>query len=99
LANRKWAISIIAVLIVSLSSIGLYLLQHDPRSPRRIQELVKPYNSRRPGGGRLFDAPYRSLSSLPEPQTDIGKAQILLLKIAGIGDPIADTGSHLPRAW
>ncbi len=82
MANRKWAISIIAVLIVSLSSIGLYLLQHDPRSPRRIQELVKPaYNSRRPGGGRLFNAPYSSLSSLPEAQNDIGKAQILLLKL------------------
>jgi CHAT domain-containing protein len=82
LANRKWALRCTAVLIVSLLSVGFYLLRRDPHSVGRIQELVKPaYNAQRPGGGRLFNTPYTAPGRSAEARANIGKAEILLLNV------------------
>src|SRR2546425_2781545 len=81
--SSRWSsVALIALLIVAtLSSAGLYVFARDPYSENEIRRLIKEsYIHRRPGGGRLYQAEYSPLSAAPAAQTDLSKAQILLLR-------------------
>src|SRR5436309_6221990 len=81
--SSRWSsVAPIALLIVAtLSSAGLYVFARDPYSENEIRRLIKEsYIHRRPGGGRLYQAEYSPLSAAPAAQTDLSKAQILLLR-------------------
>jgi CHAT domain-containing protein len=80
LANRWWVIGIIGVLIVA--SVGLYHFARDPYSDQEIRQLIeRGYDSQRPGGGRLFGAPYTAAGNATPDTQDLGRAQILLLRL------------------
>ena len=81
--SSRWSsVALIALLIVAtLSLAGLYVFARDPYSENEIRRLIKEsYVRRRPGGGRLYQAEYSPLSAAPTGQTDLSKAQILLLR-------------------
>jgi CHAT domain-containing protein len=82
LANRHWTIGIAALLVAFCSgSIGLYLFSGDLYSERQIRQLTEnAYKVQRPGGGRLFAAPYSPLAGAANFQQDVGRAQVLLLR-------------------
>src|SRR5436309_1704900 len=68
-------------IIAALGSAGLYLFARDPYPATEIRRLInKAYNSRRPGGGRLYHAEYSALPVEQAEQTDLSKAQIFLLR-------------------
>src|ERR1051326_8321443 len=75
---------LIAIVAISLScvfgSAGLYLIARDTYSESQIYPLIQnAYNSQRPGGGRLSNAPYSPPTDIVNAQADLGKAQLLLL--------------------
>lgn len=82
LANRGWTIgTLTTVLVLCLSSVGLYLFARDAYSESQIQRLIEPaYHSQRPGGGRLSGAPYSPIDGVPQTPVDLGRAQLLLLR-------------------
>src|SRR5262249_37472051 len=87
-ASRQLLVKFIAILLtIAVSSAGLYLFARDPDRTTEIRNLINPaYKTRRPGGGRLYESDYRPFSAPPAPpappapQTDLTKAQILLLR-------------------
>ena len=79
----RWSLLVVTIslIIIALSSAGLYLFARDPYSTKEIRHLIDPaYSSRRPGGGRLYQAQYSSGLVRAAPQVDLSKAQILLLQ-------------------
>jgi CHAT domain-containing protein len=75
------SIAIVAILVACiLGSTGLYLSARNTYSESQIRHLIEiAYNSQRPGGGRLWSASYSPLTDTPNAQTNLGKAQLLLL--------------------
>jgi CHAT domain-containing protein len=66
---------------ICLTSIGLYPLAHDSVSQHQIRTLITPaYNQQRPGGGRLSGSAYAPMLAKPAVDSDLGSAQILLLR-------------------
>jgi len=82
LANRRSMVGIVTFsILVCLTSIGLFLLARDGYSEHEIRKLIEPaYSHRRPGGGRLSAASYSSIDTSSLTGSDLGKAQILLLR-------------------
>jgi CHAT domain-containing protein len=82
LINRRRTIGTILVLIVaSFCAISVYGVLLGDRVDDQVRQLVKSaYNAQRPGGGRLWEAPYAPLNSSPRLQPDVGRAQLLLLR-------------------
>ena len=80
--KRRSSILIVATLVaVVLSSVGLYLFARDPYSENEIRHLIEQaYNRQRPGGGRLYRAAYFPAAGILRPLSDLGKAQLLLLR-------------------
>jgi CHAT domain-containing protein len=80
LANR-WVIAGVALLLISFSSVGLYLLAWDTPSDVQIEQLTRSaYNSQRPSNARLWGAAYTPRGESSSKEQDLGKAQILLLR-------------------
>src|SRR5262245_61377090 len=72
-----------SLLVICFSSVGLYLFGRDPYSETAIRRLIEgAYNHQRPGGGRLSAARYSSPDGLPLATPDLGRAQILLLRVS-----------------
>src|SRR6266850_1319992 len=80
--RRQRRVLITATLVaVVLSSVGLYLFTRDPYSENEIRHLIEQaYNRQRPGGGRLYRAVYFPAADVSRPPSDLGKAQLLLLR-------------------
>ena len=81
MANRRWIVGTVAVLIAcGLTSIGLSLLFNSPQSERDIRRLIETsYNRQRPGGGRLSGTKYAPIGRESVGESNLGRAQILLL--------------------
>jgi CHAT domain-containing protein len=68
--------------VIFLSSVGLYLSARDRYSEHEIRQLISSaYTRQRPGGGRLSGASYTPAGSSPFSGGDVGKAQLLLLRM------------------
>src|SRR5438105_10138552 len=80
--RRQGSILILAILLaVVLSSVGLYLFARDPYSENEIRHLIEQeYNRQRPGGGRLYQTAYFPAADISRTLSDLGKAQLLLLR-------------------
>src|SRR5262249_55498521 len=81
-ANR-WSSTLLLMSLTTLvvSSVGLFLFAADPYSAAEIRRLIEQgYNARRPGGGRLYKAGYSRLDNGSRAQSELGKAQLLLLR-------------------
>ena len=75
------------LIVLCSSSIGLYVLARDLYSEREIRQLIlSAYNDHRPGDGRLWGTPYVPLKAISEPQPDLGRAQVFLLRHPDIED-------------
>ena len=80
-----------ASLTMAVSSVGLYLFARDPYSGNEIRRLItESYNAQRPGGGRLHQSQYSPPANTSAAHTDLGKAQLLLLRL-----PDSDTRQRL----
>src|SRR5437867_3908419 len=79
--TQRLAIGIFTILVVfGSSSVGVFLLARDLYTDYTIRHLIEPaYNFRRPAGGRLSDTPYSPVGGLAPSQSELGRAQILLL--------------------
>jgi hypothetical protein len=89
-ASRQRSIAIVAIACV-LGSAGLYLFARDTNSENQIRGLIEnAYDSQRPGGGRLSDAPYSQRTGVYGVQANLGQAQLLLLRY-----PDSDTRQRL----
>jgi len=82
LANRRWIVGILTVLIVlAISSVGLFLFARDSDPAREIHQLVdESYNRQRPGSGRLSGATYSRIGGAGPVISKLGRAQMLLLR-------------------
>src|SRR5262245_13801544 len=68
-------------MIICFGSVGLYLFGRDQYSEHEIQRLIeRAYSSQRPGAGRLSKASYSSIGRATPTMSDLGRAQILLLR-------------------
>src|SRR5262245_37825104 len=75
------------LIVLCSSSIGLYVLGRDLYSEREIRQLIlSAYSGHRPGDGRLWGTPYVPLKAISEPQPDLGRAQVFLLRHPDIED-------------
>jgi CHAT domain-containing protein len=90
--NRRRTIGTLLVLIVAVTgAITLYSILVRGRVDSQVRQLVRAaYGAQRPGGGRLWEAAYASLSAGPASQLDVGRAQLLLL-----GQPDSETRRRL----
>ena len=81
-ANRRWTVRITMLLIVLCSmSIGQFPFARDRYAQYQISRLIRAaYDIQRPGGGRLFRAPYLPMGRAPA-NSDLGRAQLLLLRL------------------
>jgi CHAT domain-containing protein len=78
--HRRWTIGAAAVLVV-LCSIGLCLLASDWYSENQIRRLIRgAYEAQRAGGGRLAGTAYRPATGSPHRGSDLGRAQVFLLR-------------------
>src|SRR5438093_819209 len=78
----RWPIPLITSLTtLVLASAGVFLFARDPYSAAEIHRRIeKAYIAQRPGGGRLYKGGYSRLDDSPTAQTELGKAQLLLLR-------------------
>src|SRR2546427_33239 len=79
----RWSSILLITSLTTLvvASAGLFLFARDPYSAAEIRRLIEQgYNTQRPGGGRLYKAAYSRLDDSPIAQTELGKAQLLLLR-------------------
>ena len=80
MANRHWTIRIILLVVLCSMSLGLFLFFSESHSDYKIRRLIESaYNAQRPGGGRLFGAPYSLQPAASSDQQDLSRAQVLLL--------------------
>src|ERR1051326_3463495 len=70
--SRRELTAIVAIFLgCVLGSVGLYLVAGDTYSENQIRRLIQtPYNSQRPGGGRLSGAPYSLPAAVPNTQSE-----------------------------
>jgi hypothetical protein len=74
-------LKLLCLFVASFSLVGLYLFARDPYSENDIRRLIQEaYNRQRPGGGRLSRAAYFSAGNMPARPSELGKAQLLLLR-------------------
>lgn len=86
-ANRSWRVGILTLAFVTSSSVGLYLFAADHYSEHRVRNLIRSaYDAQRPGGGRLFRAPYAPAAVDQHPPADLGQSQVYLLRHPEIAD-------------
>src|SRR6266850_103309 len=81
-ASRSWTVRIMMLLIVLCSiSIGLFPFARNRYAEYEISRLIQAaYDMQRPGGGRLFRAPYLPVGAAPA-NSGLGRAQLLLLRL------------------
>ncbi|PYS53402.1 MAG: hypothetical protein DMG13_12815, partial [Acidobacteria bacterium] len=82
LFDRRRSIGLI-VLLIAISSVpvALYRFGRAFYFEYQIRGFLEgAYNAQRPGGGRLFGTPYSPQSDAPHYQSQLGRAQILLLQ-------------------
>src|SRR5262245_26297305 len=74
---------IVVLIIFGFTSIGLSLFFNTAHSEREIRRLIeRSYNNQRPGRGRLSGASYTPVGPGFVADTDLARAQILLLGLA-----------------
>src|SRR5262245_41726603 len=80
--NRDRAIGIGTFLIVLVSGVvALSFLFGDIYYEREIRQVIlDAYNTARPGGGRLSVTPYSPASTAPRSYSDLGRAQVYVLR-------------------
>jgi len=79
--SRVRTIGILAVpIVVCVIAVQLYSLIGGIYSDYQLQRMIQTaYGRQRPGGGRLFGAPYHPPNDGENNERDLGKAQVLLL--------------------
>ena len=89
--RHPFSLIVIILVACALGSAGLYLVALDSSPEKQIRRLAESaYNSQRPAGGRLSNAPYSEVTSRHDAGANLGKAQLLLL-----GYPDSDTKQRL----
>jgi len=83
---RRWGIGIAGLIAICFGWVGLYVGRNQ-FSAREIRQLVSAaYDRQRPGGGRLSGASYAPPGTAPASASELGRAQLLLLRRAASQD-------------
>src|ERR1041385_6121669 len=79
-ANRPRLIATVTIAICVIGSLGLYSFYRDLDPEIRIRRLIETaYNAQRPGGARLWGAPFSQTIRALNTDSQLSEAQLLLL--------------------